>query len=833
MTDQISFSNGTDTGEADAASIAPLQNGERFSASTFGRPMDNLRQRTDTLREEANNTRLLRDHDRAMFMYLDGAPPGITWGGTTASGGTGALVLAAGNVLTIVPAYTAGAARSLYYEGVGTRYPTRYAHTELSDGLNHLIRVLADVAAFDGGNSISVTITDVPSSGAINVDVQGDGTVSDPSLLPGARNIVVTYDSGLGHTIASVISAVNSHPAAGALVTLSYAGAGSTADGMYDVPKSTLAGGLDGVHFRVTTAVLASFFSASVDNLLREGDTLGIYFATEAARRQATQENSSASDLLVGSLVNLSREPEKAQFCVPIGKVIQGTLQLVNGFPLVKDSTYSAVVNTDITLRADLTRALGSPPAADANSYGAEVVSVYMDGITMPASQAYSVQEVLTEIDTDLEDIQQDLDAAETRIDELEASSEFVTNLYSMTNYLSQISKTSAQADGLPFTYRRSAVRVPLLGTIKSASVTGTIVAGAVGERFYYIADATTVRAYAVSALSEFLALTPITTLALADVVSISVCTDTVLFRMSDDTVALYNADLTTALMAKTDLGLTSGAEISHAINRGEYLYVLSKSEPVPGSFQWVLTGVPTSTYVPAGSAMLTSTDTDEFTWLGIDADRRTDRSSSTSRGVYVLYAFDGSGTKGYRVRKATGAGTFTFSSDIGDAGTSPTTSYADGAGFVMTQNHVYVAGKNVGAGGADIIRLRKTDLSVEPTALAVAPADGGNEAFTSLAADSRYIYATRLSDNSTSNVSTVAVYDYCLRSVPELWKTAAPTTDVIASVGSTDETLVVLYQGSGQIEVRALSTDLPASSYTYSDQGRPPLWMHYERWED
>jgi len=81
--------------------------------------------------------------------------------------------------------------------------------------------------------------------------------------------------------------------------------------------------------------------------------------------------------------------------------------------------------------------------------------------------------------------------------------------------------------------------------------------------------------------------------------------------------------------------------------------------------------------------------------------------------------------------------------------------------------------------------------------------------------------------------VSTVAVYDYCLRSVPELWKTAAPTTDVIASVGSTDETLVVLYQGSGQIEVRALSTDLPASSYTYSDQGRPPLWMHYERWED
>lgn len=832
MSEQISFFNGTDTGEANDESIKPLLSGEPFDATVFNRPIQNLRRRTDELRAEANSVRWVRDADRSAFMYVDGAPAAITWGGTVANAGTGILVLGGGTTLTLVSADTGGVARSAYYEGVGTRYPTRYAHTELTDGVNHIIRVLSDLASFDGGSNISITITDVPASGGINVDVQGDGTVSDPSLLPGADDIVVTYDSGLGHTIASVISAVNAHPAAGALVTLTYAGSGSTTDAMFDVAKSGLYGGLDGVHLRLSAAVLAAFFGASTDNLLAEGDTLAVYFPNEAARRQATQENSDACDLLVGSLVNLSREPEKAPYAVAIGKVLQGLLYLANGFPLTKDATYAAVANTDLTLRADLAKDIASVPAAGANSFGSEIVGVDIGALSAVAPATKDLQTVLESVDTALLNAASDIGGLQGDVIALELITRRVTTLWDTITLPTDLGVSSAVLDGVSFEFNRGKNRPPMLTQLATSTTSGSLEAAAVGGTHWYASDGVSLFAHLIEDVASGL-LAVDTSVALADVVEISVCRDTVAVRMSDDTIALYDADLSTTLLAKTDLGLVSGSTISHLVNRGEYLYVASKVEVVPGTFQWNLTGVPTSTFTPATTTMFTDTDTTEYAWLGLEADRRTDPNVSANRDVYVLHTFDGTVTPGYRVRRAVFNGsTFSFSADIGDAGTSPTAVYADGAGFLLMPDAVYVSGRNIDTGGVDVLMFRRSDLSAAPTATAVAVADGGDEQYTTLKADSRFVYALRDSAASTGAKSSVIVYTHDLSATVAILTLDSPTISDIIGFGSTDEYLVVGYQGAGSPEYRAYALNPPSARYMYSDKGRAPLWTHYERME-
>lgn len=370
MSEPINFVKGSDTGESGSASIQPYADGQPAVAATFNRPTENLRARTETLRGHANETRMLADLDRTLLLTLAGSG-GITWGGTSAGGGSGELVLGAATSLRIIPIITPGSARSRYFEGPGAIFPSLRARAEVVDGTNTL-RILSDKQVWQGGNQITFTVTDVPGSGVISVNVSGT-MADDPSVQPGIDDIVVTYDSASGHTIGAVLTAINAEPVASALVTVTQT-AGAGTDPMFEVATVELTDGLDGVFHDISAANLAGFFAASADNALREGDTLAIWYDSALLRRQSTEAGDN-HEIPSASLVNLTREPEKGANCVPIGKVLNDEFLLASGVALAKGAT-AATLSSEASLRTDLAKTLSSTPSPGSNSFGSEIIGV-------------------------------------------------------------------------------------------------------------------------------------------------------------------------------------------------------------------------------------------------------------------------------------------------------------------------------------------------------------------------------------------------------------------------------------------------------------------------
>lgn len=424
MTDQMNFAYNTDTGEADASSINPWTNGETGNQTTLQRAAEHLRNRTDQLRAEVHLRGLAQDMDRAMLLDVDSGT--VTWAGTTAGGGTGKLVLSGGASLIMIPFMTPGSSRGTSPEATGTRAPSRLPYKVLEKPASagtHDIQIVSDKLVHAGGNEITIEIVDDPGSGAVAVTVGGDGTVSDPFALPGKDNIVVTYDSSLAHSVANIVSALNTDPVSNALITATFVGSGASSDVAYEIAKTGLTGGLDGVFHEITDTVLDAFFTAHADNLLKEGDTLAIWFSSMATRKDNT-EVGGAHLVVAGSLVNLSREPEKARNCIPLGKVIDDTFVAYGGALLAKGVASSSLPG-DGQLRADIARPLATPSPGSA-SYGSDIIGVDTSTLTYinPADAALQttlerINFLLDGLDTavsdNLNDIQDlELEAAKT-----------------------------------------------------------------------------------------------------------------------------------------------------------------------------------------------------------------------------------------------------------------------------------------------------------------------------------------------------------------------------------------------------------------------------------
>lgn len=408
MSRTIDFEVGTDTGEADADAIQPTLDGEKVFGPIIQRPDDNLRLRTEVLRAEANAQRWVRDADQAVTYFLTTGD--LTWGGVY-SGGVptppeGELVLSASASLVVAPMYGPGETRTTTttggnsVEGGGTLWPARFAFAELDDGdyATHGIDVISLKYDFEGGNDISITITDVPGSGGINVFVAGDGTVADPATQPGQDDIQVTYDSVLVHTIQDVVDAINADSVANQLVDAFVAGSIPTT-AMYDVATTSLNDGIDGVHHIITDVNLAAFFAISTDNLLREGDILAIHYETPRLRRRSIEETAEET-IPAASLVNLTAEPDKAPNCVVIGRVIEDEFVLTNGVRMPDGVSISSLsVASDGIIRADYERPIASPPAAGVDE-GSKRLGVDASPFTVLSTLSESQQEVNEDIDT-------------------------------------------------------------------------------------------------------------------------------------------------------------------------------------------------------------------------------------------------------------------------------------------------------------------------------------------------------------------------------------------------------------------------------------------------
>ncbi len=326
-----------DTGEEEAASVRPYANGERAIAATFNRPIENLRTRTEILRDEVEDLKYLIDADRSVTASGGGA---MTWHGTVAGGGggTGVWELEALTSLTIRP-FLAPLVSTI-------------AQATIRDVVFKTIAVpvgaIDPPRAYSGANKISVEVTGTTSS-VLGIAVSG---------VP-ANNVLITVNTHAvnGTTSQQLIDWLNAHVDAASFRNLGLEAAllaGATGTDVFNADtawvstdKMTLSGATDAERHVVTAAGLAAFFaintpSAGVNKLI-EGDVLCVYHPSlyngaGGGRREAVpypDDNTDADN----NLFILRRFPEKQPYAIPVATVMDNELRLIDGTILPKGVT--------------------------------------------------------------------------------------------------------------------------------------------------------------------------------------------------------------------------------------------------------------------------------------------------------------------------------------------------------------------------------------------------------------------------------------------------------------------------------------------------------------
>lgn len=318
MSDNIDFKKGADTGEVDEESISPIKFAEPAVPASFNRPVEALRNRTEVLRVEANESRWVRDADRASTVWLEEGGK-ITWEGTS----TGRLSLSGGS-LYIASLLGPGASRDSAYEFSGAKFPSRRAHAYLafSDGV--VLRVRSNRLQVEGGNEISIEFKE---SGELSdghlITVTGTPDV-DSAVQPGRDNILVWLGYNSASTYNAIISDLMNTSSTASLVTVDlYEGDGS--ESAKEVEQTYLKGGLDGVYHQVPPSAL----DPELD--LQEGDCLAIWYDSVKLRRESVEHLGDNHILESSNLVNLSKSPEKAANALPVGRVLNGRFVWFDG----------------------------------------------------------------------------------------------------------------------------------------------------------------------------------------------------------------------------------------------------------------------------------------------------------------------------------------------------------------------------------------------------------------------------------------------------------------------------------------------------------------------
>jgi len=358
MSDQkVRFDRGGDSGENNAAAVQPIGDQEFVEPDVQGRPVENLRVRTEVLRREAEDSRYLHDYDRALLLRSD-----ALFTLTETETGSEKYTLSADQDLWVYPALTPGresggrwgGARAFVGEQpfIGTDMVNALVltATRFATGL----RGYADTDAL-GGPEFSF--------GANRLQVR---IVADPTLTAGQVRFSIDGDPRVKVTIR--------HGSLGGVTTLSQLAFAITGDsngfgfyGMRHLVEPTIAPGSSGsapaptcgwTEFRgaydaeahqVTAAQIDAFFAIE-DNALGEGHGLALSYVSglvasgDAApiggRRQSIwdlptdREGSFIASTTPATgylLFNTNREPEKIPGAIPLAKMLEGRLIFADG----------------------------------------------------------------------------------------------------------------------------------------------------------------------------------------------------------------------------------------------------------------------------------------------------------------------------------------------------------------------------------------------------------------------------------------------------------------------------------------------------------------------
>jgi len=360
--ENINFKQGSDTGQANAASTQPIAVAEPVWPDVANRPLENLRVRTETLRRNLQNVLYYLDYNHlvlrsdALFTL------------TEPTAGNFELAMS-GDDLWVYPALTPGRqsggrlrggrvyVNGLPYSGVAlvndltltatSQFTGQRGYfdgdsfnvsTVLTLGANRLeVDLIADGALVTG--VVQFTVTQNPAT-KVTIRYGTSGGATSLSALMTAINGDLTSQGGL-YGVANIFRATSTAASPGSVSPTPFTG-------------GKVQGGYDAEAHQVTTSQLAAFFAATESgvqvNRLKEGEGLAVGYpigpvetgvaVPKGGRRQSIWDlpTSRAGALTTNitpvsgwSIFSTGREPEKIPGAVPIGKMINGQFVFTDG----------------------------------------------------------------------------------------------------------------------------------------------------------------------------------------------------------------------------------------------------------------------------------------------------------------------------------------------------------------------------------------------------------------------------------------------------------------------------------------------------------------------
>lgn len=301
--DHLDYAKIGDTGQDNVDAIAPISDGEPATQSTFRRPSENLRERTEDVRQAVEDLFYYRD-----AQHLAIASTGtFTWEGTVADAGTGKIVQTA--PLVIKPFLTPRAdTKASISIGVATSNEITYTVNTTAFATNRMNQVFIEHRDDGVATPLSVSISDNP-----------------------IKRIVVHFDSSnILHDAASVKSAVDAAIAAdldllGKLVTSINAAPVIT---VASFAETRFEGTADAEEHVISSGVLDALTTTTP---LQAGDTVAVwyrYLIDPAGGFDGRRESLGAhgnTNIPLAALFVTSDEPDKIPGAIPLCTVSGNT----------------------------------------------------------------------------------------------------------------------------------------------------------------------------------------------------------------------------------------------------------------------------------------------------------------------------------------------------------------------------------------------------------------------------------------------------------------------------------------------------------------------------
>lgn len=304
-----------DNGQDVVDSIQPVSDGQPANQTTFRRPSENLRNRTEEARTTLEDLLYYRDTQLMALEQAGGSS--ITWSGPfTGAPGTG--IITQNGTIVVRPFWT----------------PRTSTHPNLVIGTavpNNRIGYQVPTSAYTTQGTDTIFIQHIDG---------GSGAPLTVNITPGPLKLIsTTFDStNPAHdapaAAAIIQAAVTLDPELSGLLLINAIGtAGNTISPQVEIH---IEGAADQEAHSILANTLTTF---TTTNPLSSGDSLCIWYrwlvepnpgSTEGGRRESNP-NRGTDVIPVGSLFITSTEPEKIPGCVPLCKVVGSELVWISG----------------------------------------------------------------------------------------------------------------------------------------------------------------------------------------------------------------------------------------------------------------------------------------------------------------------------------------------------------------------------------------------------------------------------------------------------------------------------------------------------------------------